>query len=382
MWADFYVDCTSAGTNSGTLANPWTSLQTAVNNIQPLCPGVVSTPSSIRINIKYGGTTDYTFGTSNIDFGCTGTTSYLVWWRGYNTTPGDGDGYYSNTIAKPKIRFTTGQFSVSAPYQIFSGLDISGSTTKFGSLFYINSNNISLIRNRLRNLVNSTIYVGGSKSNIVGNYISTLSNNNSAIDSVSQNIVYIGNFISGGSNNISLNINLQYIYGNIFIFSNSDSVSVGGNGGVIISHNTIYKAGNNGIDVGDNSISCVINGNLFHSINNTGIQIPAGVGSPSFNNSIFANSFYNVGTPISNYAENLNLFSIIEGVDPLVNNTFTVSTTSQSITGAFPGPVENISAYRGYLSMGALGNNSISTGGVSNNVTSFILGNSSPFLRG
>ena len=65
--------------------------------------GTTAVYNSTRINIKAG---TYPNTTSTVVFNNVGGTGLPIWWRGYNTTPGDID--TNNSLTKPVFSFTTG----------------------------------------------------------------------------------------------------------------------------------------------------------------------------------------------------------------------------------------------------------------------------------
>lgn len=86
--------------------------------------GSITVPQSTRTNVKAGTYANTTTGRS---FAFTGTALLPVWWRGYNTTPGDLQ--TTPTLTPPRITFTTGLCTLAGAHQYFSGLDIVGANT-------------------------------------------------------------------------------------------------------------------------------------------------------------------------------------------------------------------------------------------------------------
>lgn len=75
---------------------------------------------SIRINIKAGS---YSTAVSR-NFATAGVAATQIWWRGYNTTPGDLDDY--SALTKPAWGASSvGRYTFSGNFQIVTGLDIS-----------------------------------------------------------------------------------------------------------------------------------------------------------------------------------------------------------------------------------------------------------------
>lgn len=74
---------------------------------------------STRINVKAGTYTN----TASRSPTATGTTALLIWWRGYNTTPGDLDDY--SNLAKPLWNCTgSGRYTFAGTFNHFSNIEI------------------------------------------------------------------------------------------------------------------------------------------------------------------------------------------------------------------------------------------------------------------
>lgn len=89
---------------------------TAINSLF----GAVTIDQSTRVNIKAGS---YSY-TASVTFSTNGTTAFPLWFRGYNTTPGDLDDY--SVLTKPAFTGTSnGRLLFSGTFNTISGLDIS-----------------------------------------------------------------------------------------------------------------------------------------------------------------------------------------------------------------------------------------------------------------
>ena len=93
---------------------------------------------STRVNIKAG---TYANTSTSRTFLTAGSATAPLWWRGYETTPGDQDGNNAAVAGTniPALTWTTGQMSVQAGHNIFSNLDISGACTSSGGQVYCTS---------------------------------------------------------------------------------------------------------------------------------------------------------------------------------------------------------------------------------------------------
>lgn len=100
---------------------------------------------STRINIKAG---TYSNGNNNRILNLTGTATNPVWYRGYNTTPGDLDDYSS--LTKPVISCSgnSSQYYVNRSYNTLTGLDFTGNAA---AAIVILNDQVTLHRCRVTN---------------------------------------------------------------------------------------------------------------------------------------------------------------------------------------------------------------------------------------
>jgi hypothetical protein len=129
-WTERYVRADAAGGGDGT-----TDSNSGANGAWTLAEAITSAVGGHRVNIKAG---TYANTTTTRTFATAGTTTTILWWRGFKTTIGDMDtashGTFLAGTETPAITFTTGQFSVTGAYQKFSNLDVSSAITTSGAI--------------------------------------------------------------------------------------------------------------------------------------------------------------------------------------------------------------------------------------------------------
>jgi hypothetical protein len=84
---------------------------------------------SMRVNVKQA---TYTNTTNTRTNALSGTASFSLWFRGYNTTPGDCD--TNPALTKPTVSFTTGQYLISGDFNITSNIIFTAAQTTNGTV--------------------------------------------------------------------------------------------------------------------------------------------------------------------------------------------------------------------------------------------------------
>lgn len=221
--------------------------------IVSLFPTAVTVDQSTRINIKSGA---YTNANTAVNFQTAGATATPIWWRGYNTTPGDLDDY--SALTKPAWTCTgTGRFTWTGAFQYISGLDITAAVA---------NNSVALVGahchiHRCR-VTNTTANAAASAISIASNsgfasccYFSATSTATGVITTSSgaSPSMWWGCIITGGGAGFA-----ALVTSSVTILSNCLFRSIGGagiafsaitSGNVIINACTFYGCGSHGIDL-------------------------------------------------------------------------------------------------------------------------------------
>lgn len=123
-WTERYCRADAPGGGDGT-----TNTNAGAHAAWTLAEAITNAASGMKINVvQAGGTFSNT--TTNRVFGTAGTATAPIWWAGCNAA--EDDIYTTPSLAKPSITFTTGQFQISAGFQLFTNLSISGAQTVAG----------------------------------------------------------------------------------------------------------------------------------------------------------------------------------------------------------------------------------------------------------
>lgn len=141
-WVERFVRADAAGGGDGT-----TDANSGANGAWTLAEAIAAYAAGQRINVR-GDVGTYANTTTSRTFATAGTTIAPVWWRGFNSTPGDLDN--DPVTAKPLLTFTTGQFIASATQQIFSSLSLLG-TANTSSLLVVTGGGCKFDRLRVEN---------------------------------------------------------------------------------------------------------------------------------------------------------------------------------------------------------------------------------------
>lgn len=129
-WTVRYVDASAAGGGDGTTTatsggtGAWTLAEAATAS---------NTSPGMQINIKAGN-----YSPGAIAFSDDGSAGSPIWFRGYNTTPGDCDAFDGALPTLPAIDMSTNQLSCTGAYNWFSGLNVTGATTTANGQVLIN----------------------------------------------------------------------------------------------------------------------------------------------------------------------------------------------------------------------------------------------------
>lgn len=350
-WTERYVDAAAAGGGDGT-----TTATSGGTGAWTLAEAVTAsnTAGGMRINIKAGTyantTTSRTFADTD------GLVTAPIWFRGYNTTPGDIDS--NNALTKPAITFTTGQLGITGDFQWFSNLDISGACTTANGQITVTSGGASVrivrcrVENTAANANSRAITIAGGNTHVLGCWFKATSSA-PAVYVSGQFCRVIGCATEGGSNGITI-ANTGISIKNCVIDSpgadgiNSDS------SGCEIEGNSIYNATGDAIEVTTTAANVIVANNILDTWGGYAVNSSAGVSAVI---TLQNNAYRGTGSGTLNQIyESENWGSITESVIPFTNagsDDFTLISGAGSKGTGFPGAFENES-YTGYLDRGAV----------------------------
>lgn len=334
------------------VAGAWASMA-VVNSLFPS----VAVPASTRVNIKAGA---YANTSTTLTFASAGSTTAPIWWRGYNTTPGDID--TNNALTKPTVTFTTGRFNVTGTYQLFSNLDISGAQVTNGQVRTATGTHIRFHRCRIEctaaNANGAAISIAIGSAVFSECWLKATSSAPCAVLSVTP-VTFIGCTFVGGSNGITQSATSTTV---CFLCSFNDcggdcfrATSVAASVWLLLC--TGYSAGSDffEVTVDPTSASIVIAGCAINEC--AGIGINASVGTNTSNIFSLRNLFYsNSGGNQSGMGDFPSLLDLTDSVSSFVNAAGADLTLSPGSNGTGNGPptgFENQS-YTGHTDCGAV----------------------------
>ena len=239
----------------------WTSLA-VLNSL--FASVAVALPT--RINIKYNASA-YALTTTNLALGSSGVTAAPFMVRGYNTTISDID--TDNTLAKPTISHTTGQFLVTGSYTNFFNLIITGAQITNGQVRTATGSRIWFHQCRIEctsaNSLGRAVSAGGASSTFTNCYLKSTSS--ADIATPSSLGTFIGCTFDGGKHGIANASGTSVVIaGNRFINQTSDGInSSAANNVWWVLLNTFYNPTGSGFEqtVDPTTSSWIFWGNIF-----------------------------------------------------------------------------------------------------------------------
>jgi len=313
-----------------------------------------------RINIIAGTLSQ---GSTSLTFNTAGTAAAIpVWWRGCKTTPGDQDNNPAAVAGTdiPSIQFTSGGLTANAPYQAWSNLDITGATTS-GGLFNGTSSNQIIYGCRFRQTAGASVRcvaLSGNSGTMVRCYVSAVSGQR-CIDAVSATgNLFLGNYITGGNSGIShTSAPAAAIHCNVFDSIGGDAIQFSTGWGTIIG-NSIYAPAGHGVNwTSTPGFACHVANNHFEGVNQASkAAINNASGTASTLIRIVSNSYYDCTAIVAGQDD----MPAILDVGTLAGSGF-INAAGDDFTPSalllamgLPGQFEAISAFRGWMTPGAL----------------------------
>jgi hypothetical protein len=341
-WADFGMLAAGVALNTGTVAQ------------------------STRINLKAG---TYSNGATGRNFGLIGTATTPLMWRGYKTTIGDQE--FNNAAVAgtdiPAYTSTTGQVTqgTAAGYQIFQNIDFSGAATGGNGFWVCSAGYTTFYGCRITNIAsnaNSSAIQMTSNGSAARFIRCKLTATTTATRCVYVNAAVYAQFygcdVIGGIQGIEQagGATATIIKHVILEGQTGDAIKLTTN--ALIDGATIYNPGGNGINitvVSGNSvpiINCYIEG--VTTVGKAGINNTSG--TSSINVIDIGNAFYNCVNNRLGITENFYMADVgslaASALRGPAAHDFTLRSIGQA--RAFPGPFENVTAFRGYLDNGAV----------------------------
>jgi len=327
-WTERYVRADATGGGAGTADNTtdaWT-----------LAEAIANVAAGQRVNIRAG---TYANGTTSRNFNVAGD----IWWRGFNTTPGDLDAnpVYANM---PLLTFTgtAARAQAAAAQQKFSAIafesaDNNGTFNPTSAAL-----GLQIAACSFKNTGAGRALQLGSASAVVNrSYMETASTTNPALLGTTNSRIF-ASIIIGGINNVVMGTS-STIQRCVLSSATEDGVLIFGDTNFFISMCTIYNAGRDGIrrTTGTtNAAQLTVNNTIFsiiggYAFNNLGTDF--GIASLAMNGCLFHSI---TSGQVNGVANPINENALTDSGSPFEDaaaGDFRLNTTSNGYGTAIPG---------------------------------------------
>lgn len=272
-WTERYVRADAAGGGDGT-----TDTNSGANGAWTLAEGITNASPGMKLWLKNG---DYT-GTSVTDFNSIGSTSQLIWWCGFDSTPGDLDAATVTTNFPHINRTSNGYVTTSGGFHLFSNIKFTSATASAtrGTIYLSNTTWL----HRCKIIYNGTTAAnmalrgtGASDNSFISDcwIESTYSSATHYVVSMISNGRYsiIGCYVKGGYRSVQSTGGCGILYGNIFDGAVDGGVCLDGVDTLNVVQNTFYNLGGSAVRIftGNTTTSVVVAGNIFSNITGRGV---------------------------------------------------------------------------------------------------------------
>ncbi len=315
---------------------------------------------STRVNIKAG---TYANTTTSRTLAMVGTAILQLWWRGYNTTPGDLDNVNTSTAGTtmPSITYTTGQETHSGAHSKFSSITFTGATVASNGLVVSTGADIDYYRcrfiNTAANANSRAITCGASSLGImVGCWLQSTTTADRCFSSTGLMSLF-GCTITGGIIGALPGAAGSIIGFCMFDSQAGDAISVGSSINAIIFNCGVYAPTGNGISFTGTIVKSTVTNCYFSTVNQAAkAAINNTTGTNTDRITCTGNTFFNCTANYTGLTENFTIFDNgtlgSEAFVAPASQNFTLLPVGQGL--GFPGLFENVSAYQGYLDPGAV----------------------------
>jgi len=358
-WTERYVRADAAGSGDGT-----TNTNSGANGAWTLTEAVTNEAAGMRLHVM-ANTGTYASTTTIRTLAAAGTTTAPIWWYGRDGSDGDPTNTATAGTGMPLLSFTTGRVEVTGAHHILSGLAITSASVSAsrGTLYLGAANNKAIgcrLTNSAANASGSALAIFTAGNMMVRCYLT--STTSAPVSTQNAGIVtYDGCYFDGGGNGITASGSSGLTVLNcVFNGQAGDAIAFSTGYGSLIG-NSIYglsSGGGNGFQwTGTPSSISLVANNYFERVTTAAKYC--------INNSSGTNT--NLIVPVANGYNNVTAYTNGLGDSPLIYDVgslgsaaftnaaggdFSIGTVAKAL--GFPGVFENISAFRGYLDLGAV----------------------------
>ncbi len=318
--------------------------------------GATTVPASTRVNWKKG---TYTIVASRT-FSIAGTATAPLWFRGYDTTPGDCDS--NPALTRPTLALNaTFAITTSGAQQIWSSVNVTGARS--GTIWTSGAASLRIIRCRSENTSSNAaaiaITLSTTGQTVAYSWFKTPTTaTTSGTVLMSSGATLIGCVSEGGglaTYNMTGTTQVPIFIGCISLNATGDAwLTSVTTGGLLLFNCLAYNPTRDGV-----RFSAITTGNgviassLFATCSGVGINNATGGNL----NTVFRtnNDFYNCGANEAGFGDTPSLFEQTESVDPFVSvgTNFGLIATANAIANGFaPGGFENLASTLSYLAIG------------------------------
>lgn len=323
-------------------------------------------PASTLINVKVA---TYTIVASRT-FSLAGTTTAPLWFRGYNTTPGDCDS--NPALAKPTLAFNaTFAGTASGPYQLWSSFDVTGSRS--ASIWLFSGNPFaSALRMRFENTSSNAAAIACTCAPAVGGVYAycyfkcpTTATTTGTVSITTATNRFVGCVAEGGGRaGYRITSGSAQLINCIAVSNTGSGIEMVGLSVTMIGC-TIYAPTSDGIawTATPPTAGCMVVGCLITNAGRYGIV--NGGGTDTSNVFRACNTFFACSSGNeSGFGDSPAFFEQNESGSPFVNapSDLTLAAGAVARQTGFPGVFEN-ETYTSYMSAGAVQPTSASAGG-------------------
>ena len=349
-WTERYVRADAAGGGNGT-----TDTNSGANGAWTFLESLTAVVGGQRVNVRAG---TYSNTTNTRTSAVAGTVTAPIWFRGFNTTPGDCD--VDPTLARPELTFTTGYLRVNGAFHIYSNLNVTGASTTVGVIRVDLGADVIIDRCKLENTAEATganAIAAGNRGKISRCYLKSTTTANSIAATTASEQLFFGCVFDGG--NVGILQSGQSLSVKNCVFRGQSNygihLSAATSRLLDISNCTFYSTGADAIRLTGGPSSGVIINNLFSNITGYGINNASGANLGNLLR--VGNVFYSCSLGNENgFGDFPSLSEQTETASPFANagvGNLALSTTAKARAGGQPQLMENQS-YTNYIDAGAV----------------------------
>ena len=328
-WNERYLRDDAAGGGDGT-----TDTNSGANGAWTLAEAVANEAAGMRINVRGAGSA-FPMAATTRTLAAVGTTTAPIWWRGFNTTPGDID--TDNTLTKPEFTGTTGRLVISGAHHIVTNLrvTITGAAAQAAIGMSAAPGLLDRVRaeNQQANAAASAIAITGTGGVATRCYAKATTTATRSFQ-IGSSASVSGCYVEGGISGIDVTAGAAVVRGNLVVGATTNGITCASTTVSSFLANTIYNCGTNGFNFTSVTIRNTVEDNLIHTVTN-GINNTSGADTNFIR--AHSNVFYAVTNETVGLGDSPVLGSLTESADPFTTTgSLILTSTAVSRRSAIP----------------------------------------------